>query len=131
MSSSRTAVPPISRKMKEENGSIVTVVVVDSVCRHCSRSLHVSGDASQQCGPGRRKRRKGGLPPGRAGGGWNVEFGLGLSALIAQLGERQTEDLKVPCSIHGQSTRCSVFWGLYYRKFSLSQPSPGPIECSY
>ena len=23
-------------------------------------------------------------------------------ALIAQLGERQTEDLKVPCSIHGQ-----------------------------
>ncbi len=24
-------------------------------------------------------------------------------ALIAQLGERQTEDLKVPCSIHGQS----------------------------
>ena len=25
-------------------------------------------------------------------------------ALIAQLGERQTEDLKVPCSIHGQST---------------------------
>ena len=27
-----------------------------------------------------------------------------LCALIAQLGERQTEDLKVPCSIHGQST---------------------------
>ena len=26
-----------------------------------------------------------------------------LRALIAQLGERQTEDLKVPCSIHGQS----------------------------
>ena len=24
-------------------------------------------------------------------------------ALIAQLGERQTEDLKAPCSIHGQS----------------------------
>ncbi len=26
------------------------------------------------------------------------------AALIAQLGERQTEDLKAPCSIHGQST---------------------------
>ena len=25
-------------------------------------------------------------------------------ALIAQLGERQTEDLKAPCSIHGQSS---------------------------
>ena len=25
-------------------------------------------------------------------------------AAIAQLGERQTEDLKVPCSIHGRGT---------------------------
>jgi hypothetical protein len=25
-------------------------------------------------------------------------------AVIAQLGERQTEDLKVPCSIHGHGT---------------------------
>ena len=26
---------------------------------------------------------------------------MGSAASIAQLGERQTEDLKVPCSIHG------------------------------
>ena len=30
-----------------------------------------------------------------------------MTALIAQLGERQTEDLKAPCSIHGQSKFCS------------------------
>ena len=30
------------------------------------------------------------------------------SAEIAQLGERQTEDLKVPCSIHGFGKRCGV-----------------------
>ena len=29
---------------------------------------------------------------------------MGSAASIAQLGERQTEDLKVPCSIHGRST---------------------------
>ena len=28
-------------------------------------------------------------------------FGLGSQAALAQLGERQTEDLKAPCSIHG------------------------------
>ena len=32
---------------------------------------------------------------------------LVVGALIAQLGERQTEDLKVPCSIHGQSREIS------------------------
>ena len=26
------------------------------------------------------------------------------TAVVAQLGERQTEDLKVPCSIHGDGT---------------------------
>ena len=30
-----------------------------------------------------------------------------VGALIAQSGERQTEDLKVPCSIHGQSREIS------------------------
>ena len=29
-------------------------------------------------------------------------------ALIAQLGERQTEDLKAPCSIHGQGNTLFV-----------------------
>jgi hypothetical protein len=29
-------------------------------------------------------------------------------AVIAQLGERKTEDLKAPCSIHGHGTGCSV-----------------------
>ena len=33
---------------------------------------------------------------------------LVVGALIAQLGERQTEDLKVPCSIHGQSREIST-----------------------
>ena len=32
---------------------------------------------------------------------------LVVGALIAQLGEHQTEDLKVPCSIHGQSREIS------------------------
>ena len=32
------------------------------------------------------------------------------SAEIAQLGERQTEDLKVPCSIHGFGKRFGVLW---------------------
>ena len=33
---------------------------------------------------------------------------LGAGALIAQLGERQTEDLKVSCSIRGQSREIST-----------------------
>ena len=33
-----------------------------------------------------------------------VDGGRCFSALIAQLGERQTEDLKAPCSIHGADT---------------------------
>ena len=33
-------------------------------------------------------------------------YGMGLQAAIAQLGERQTEDLKVPGSIPGGGT----FW---------------------
>ena len=37
-------------------------------------------------------------------GGTGNHGNIMLCALIAQLGERQTEDLKVPCSIHGQST---------------------------
>ena len=36
---------------------------------------------------------------------WSFFFqSLLLGAVIAQLGERQTEDLKVPCSIHGHGT---------------------------
>ena len=31
---------------------------------------------------------------------------IGECALIAQLGERQTEDLKVSCSIHDQGSMC-------------------------
>jgi hypothetical protein len=34
---------------------------------------------------------------------------LAASALIAQLGERQTEDLKVLCSIHSQGTMHLLF----------------------
>lgn len=34
---------------------------------------------------------------------------IGTTALIAQLGERQTEDLKAPCSIHGQSMSFLAF----------------------
>ena len=44
--------------------------------------------------------------------------------MIAQLGERQIEDLKVPCSIHGQSREISniipcneVEICLYYKKY--------------
>ena len=33
----------------------------------------------------------------------------GIRALIAQLGERKTEDLEAPCSIHGQSMSFSYF----------------------
>ena len=47
-----------------------------------------------------------------------------VGALIAQLGERQTEDLKVPCSIHGQSREISniipcneVEKCLYYKEY--------------
>ena len=41
-------------------------------------------------------------------------------ALIAQLGERQTEDLKAPCSIHGQSTLFAPVYiiGQFIRYFS-------------
>ena len=49
---------------------------------------------------------------------------LVVGALIAQLGERQTEDLKVPCSIHGQSRElrniipCNeVGTCVYYKKY--------------
>ena len=33
---------------------------------------------------------------------------LTLAAALAQLGERQTEDLKAPCSIHGGGTAFSL-----------------------
>ena len=36
-------------------------------------------------------------------------YGMGLQAAIAQLGERQTEDLKVPGSIPGRGTRFSLY----------------------
>ena len=35
-------------------------------------------------------------------------------ALIAQLGERQTEDLKVLCSIHSQGISFSKIFCLFY-----------------
>ena len=34
----------------------------------------------------------------------------GFNALIAQLGERQTEDLKVLCSIHSQGTSFFIYF---------------------
>jgi hypothetical protein len=38
----------------------------------------------------------------------------GFNALIAQLGERQTEDLKVLCSIHSQGIYFSKKLWLFY-----------------
>jgi hypothetical protein len=38
------------------------------------------------------------------GSGCTMYSNFATSALIAQLGERQTEDLKVLCSIHSQGT---------------------------
>ena len=50
---------------------------------------------------------------------WGVQdthwSALAQGALIAQLGERQTEDLKVLCSIHSQST------DTFYTSFSTTQ----------
>ena len=47
-------------------------------------------------------------------------LGATRSASIAQLGERKTEDLEVPCSIHGRSNTLVLFFDKQDPTFDLS-----------
>ena len=56
---------------------------------------------------------------------WIEGFTLHIQAVIAQLGERQTEDLKVPGSIPGRGNFFFIFGHTNTKFISTDQKVPG------